>query len=113
MNGERYRSDSEVIASYALKFAKTVGVGNDGKDVWVFDIDETLLLNLPYYAGLGYGGDADQGKTATLYKSEKRQELIDEGYRIHGNSGDQWSDLNGFATGERSFKLPNPLYYTA
>ncbi|GKB75408.1 acid phosphatase 1 [Tanacetum coccineum] len=53
MNGEkkkkRYRSDSEVIASYALAFAKNVAVGNDGKDVWVFDIDETLLSNLPYY----------------------------------------------------------------
>ncbi|GJU39291.1 acid phosphatase 1 [Tanacetum coccineum] len=55
MNGERYRSDSEVIASYALAFAKSVAVGNDGKDVWVFDIDETLLSNLPYYVDHGYG----------------------------------------------------------
>ena len=55
MNGERYRMDSEVIASNALKFAKSVGVRNDGKDVWVFDIDETLLSNLPYYVDHGYG----------------------------------------------------------
>ncbi|PWA64354.1 hypothetical protein CTI12_AA345260 [Artemisia annua] len=55
MNGERYRMDSEVIASHALKFAKSVGVRNDGKDVWVFDIDETLLSNLPYYVDHGYG----------------------------------------------------------
>ncbi|KAL5178548.1 Acid phosphatase 1 [Glycine soja] len=31
-----------------------------------------------------------------------------EGYRIHGNSGDQWSDLGGYAVAARSFKLPNP-----
>ncbi|KAK1413879.1 hypothetical protein QVD17_29615 [Tagetes erecta] len=181
MNGVRYRSDSEVIVDYALKFAKTVNVSGDGKDAWIFDIDETLLSNLPYYANHEYGsevfneksfdewvdsaeapalpaslrlytelqqlgfkiflltgrtefqrestdknlqyagytnyeklllrGDSDVGKPATLYKSEKRQELIDEGYRVHGSSGDQWSDLFGFATATRSFKLPNPLYY--
>ncbi|GAA0168090.1 phosphatase [Lithospermum erythrorhizon] len=56
-------------------------------------------------------GDTDKGKLATIYKSEKRMELTDQGFRIHGNSGDQWSDLIGFAVAKRSFKLPNPLYY--
>ncbi|PKU74023.1 Acid phosphatase 1 [Dendrobium catenatum] len=46
-----------------------------------------------------------------LYKSEKRSEMVADGYRIHGNSGDQWSDLLGSNTGNRSFKLPNPMYY--
>lgn len=53
----------------------------------------------------------DQNKTATIYKSEKRDEMVKEGYRIRGNSGDQWSDLLGYAMSERSFKLPNPMYY--
>ncbi|KAL0317600.1 UNVERIFIED_CONTAM: Acid phosphatase 1 [Sesamum angustifolium] len=53
----------------------------------------------------------DHGKTATLYKSDKRNELIEEGYRILGNSGDQWSDLLGSSMSKRSFKLPNPMYY--
>ncbi|PHU09268.1 Acid phosphatase 1 [Capsicum chinense] len=53
----------------------------------------------------------DKGKPATQYKSEKRKELEDEGYRIRGNSGDQWSDLIGFDVAQRSFKLPNPMYY--
>lgn len=55
MNGERYASDSEVIAGEALAFAEAVEVAGDGKDVWVFDVDETLLSNLPYYAANGYG----------------------------------------------------------
>ncbi|CAI9286019.1 unnamed protein product [Lactuca saligna] len=181
LNGERYRYDSEVIADYAIEYAKTVNIAGDGKDAWIFDVDETLLSNLPWYATHGFGSEvfdedsfnewvdlaeapalpaslrlynelqqlgfkiflltgrtesqrkstdknlldaeytnyeslilrasSDEGKPATLYKSEKRQELMDGGYRIHGSSGDQWSDLLGFAVGTRSFKLPNPMYY--
>jgi HAD superfamily, subfamily IIIB (Acid phosphatase) len=54
---------------------------------------------------------SDIGKTAVAYKSEKRAELEAEGYRIHGSSGDQWSDLLGLPMAARSFKLPNPMYY--
>ncbi|GLT61525.1 hypothetical protein SLA2020_342260 [Shorea laevis] len=56
-------------------------------------------------------GPSDQGKLAISYKSEKRSELVNEGYRIHGSSGDQWSHLLGFALAHRSFKLPNPMYF--
>ncbi|GAY51254.1 hypothetical protein CUMW_132790 [Citrus unshiu] len=220
MTGEHYLSDSEIVSGYSLKHAKSANVSaGDGKDAWVFDIDETLLSNLPYYAAHGFGwplrtqlkhmqlkwpkhdklesdfrshllglscfefrseifnedafdewvdlakapalpaslnfykelkqlgfkiflltgrnefqrntteknllfagysdwkklflrGPSDQGKPATVYKSEKRLELVNEGYRIHGSSGDQWSDLLGFAKAERSFKLPNPMYKT-
>lgn len=55
MTGEHYRSDSEVISEYALEYAKTVSIAGDGKDAWVFNIDETLLTNLPYYAKHGFG----------------------------------------------------------
>jgi acid phosphatase len=183
MNGERYVSDSAAVAEFSTAFAKTVEIGNDEKDAWVFDIDETLLTNLPYYQAHGFGSEvfdetsfdnwvdlgeapalpaslnlynelkqlgfkivlltgrseyqreateknllysgfsdwerlylrglSDHGKPATVYKSEKRQELVDAGFRIHGNSGDQWSDLTGFAVAKRSFKLPNPMYYIA
>uniref|UniRef100_A0A5B7APQ3 Putative acid phosphatase 1-like n=2 Tax=Davidia involucrata TaxID=16924 RepID=A0A5B7APQ3_DAVIN len=183
MTGDRYRSDSEVVADASLAFAKTIEVAGDGKDAWVFDIDETLLSNLPYYEAHGFGsetfdestfddwvdlaeapalpaslrlyrelkqlgfkiflltgrvesqrnttdknllnagysnwerlilrGSSDTGKLAIVYKSEKRKELEDEGYTIHGSSGDQWSDLWGFAVATRSFKLPNPMYYIA
>ncbi|KAJ8750651.1 hypothetical protein K2173_015832 [Erythroxylum novogranatense] len=181
LNGNKYLSDSEVTALDSLAFAETIQIGGDGKDAWVFDIDETLLSNLPYYRIHGYGsepfnelsfdkwvdlaeapalpsslklykklkekgftvflltgrseyqrnvtvknlafagysewerlilrGTSDEGKPAIVYKSNKRSELVNEGYRIHGNSGDQWSDLSGFAVAARSFKLPNPMYY--
>ncbi|KAJ8555494.1 hypothetical protein K7X08_012990 [Anisodus acutangulus] len=183
MTSGRYSSDSSAVADQSLAFANTVNVSNDGLDAWIFDIDETLLSNLPYYVNHGFGseifdevafdkwvneaeapaipaslklykelqqrgfkiflltgrsefqrndteknmlyagysnwerlilrGPSDKGKPATQYKSEKRKELEDEGYRIHGSSGDQWSDLVGFAVAQRSFKLPNPMYYIA
>ncbi|KAF9616018.1 hypothetical protein IFM89_027957 [Coptis chinensis] len=183
VTGDQYVSDSGLVAYDSLEFAKTVEIRGDGKDVWIFDIDETLLSNLPYYAEHGFGTEifndiafnqwvdsaecpaipaslklynelrrlgftiilltgrdehqrsstiknlliagysgyqslilrepSDHGKIAEVYKSEKRKELENEGYRIHGNSGDQWSDLFGAPTATRSFKLPNPMYYIA
>lgn len=52
-----------------------------------------------------------KGQSAIVYKSEIRKQLEREGYRIWGNVGDQWSDLQGDCTGNRTFKLPNPMYF--
>lgn len=181
MTGRAYEIDLGRVANEAAIYARSVELSADGNDVWVFDVDETLLSNLPYYAEHGYGlevfdemefakwvekamapaigsslklyevvqslgfktflltgrsenqrsvtvenlinagfqnwdklilrGSNDHGKQATVYKSEKRSEMVKEGYRIVGNSGDQWSDLLGSEMSLRSFKLPNPMYY--
>ncbi|XP_059668162.1 acid phosphatase 1 isoform X2 [Cornus florida] len=62
---------------------------------------ERLILRTAAYKGLG----------AVVYKSEIRKQLEGEGYRIWGNVGDQWSDLQGDCIGNRTFKLPNPMYF--
>ncbi|KAL1819217.1 hypothetical protein ACET3Z_014086 [Daucus carota] len=54
---------------------------------------------------------ANRGQGGVVFKSEKRKQLVEEGYRIWGNVGDQWSDLQGEFTGNRTFKLPNPMYF--
>lgn len=51
------------------------------------------------------------GKTAVYYKSSERAKLEKQGYRIIGNIGDQWSDLLGTHIANRTFKLPDPMYY--
>jgi len=51
------------------------------------------------------------GKLSNAFKSSERKKLVEEGYRIIGNIGDQWSDIVGDNIGLRTFKLPNPLYY--
>lgn len=49
--------------------------------------------------------------TAADYKTAERKRIVDQGYVIIANIGDQESDLvGGFA--ERTFKLPNPFYLT-
>ncbi|OWM79434.1 acid phosphatase 1 [Punica granatum] len=181
MTGEGYSLDLQRVSEEAGFYAKSVELSGDGKDAWIFDIDETLLSNLPYYANHLFGlevfdhpefdkwverasapaippslrlyeqvlqlgfkvflltgrtekhrgvtvenlinagfqnwdklilrSSEDYVKLATEYKSEKRDEMVKEGYRILGNSGDQWSDLLGSAMSARSFKLPNPMYY--
>ncbi|KAK3410894.1 hypothetical protein EUGRSUZ_J02928 [Eucalyptus grandis] len=181
MLGHQYREDSKVVAREAVLYAKSLKLAGDGKDVWVFDVDETLLSNLPYYAKHGFGaepynstlfnqwvltgkapalpetlelyrellklgikpifltgrtedqrkitssnlrnagfrnwemlilkGSAYSGTTAVVYKSSERRKVEESGYRIVGNIGDQWSDLLGIHAGNRTFKLPDPMYY--
>jgi len=54
--------------------------------------------------------DALTTRSAVEFKAAERKRLVDEGYTIIVNIGDQASDLDGgFA--ERTFKLPNPFYF--
>jgi len=183
MVGGQYLGDSNMAANESIAYANSLKLSGDGKDVWVFDVDETLLSNLPLYAAYNYGGvevgedsftkwadlaeapplpasrrlyahlldlgfkiflltgryDYQRNATeknlvqagyhswealllrepdeyemsAVIYKSERRLKIEKEGFRIRGNSGDQWSDLSGYSFGHRTFKLPNPMYFIA
>ena len=55
MLGQQYREDSRVVAYEAFAYAQGLKLAGDGKDIWVFDVDETALSNLPYYANYGFG----------------------------------------------------------
>ena len=49
-------------------------------------------------------------KSAVDFKAPERRKIAEQGYTIILSMGDQESDLaGGFA--ERTFKLPNPVYY--
>ncbi|CAL5096731.1 unnamed protein product [Urochloa decumbens] len=182
MFGDRFRQDCAVAAREAAAYAETLELAGDGREAWVFDVDDTALTNLPYYADTGFGaqpynatyfdeyvanatapplpevlelyekllalgikvvfitGRHDYQREPTVknlrsagyhtweklvlkpsslrlgssvvpYKSGERQKLVDAGYRIVGNMGDQWSDLVGAPEGDRTFKVPDPMYY--
>ncbi|KAJ8766705.1 hypothetical protein K2173_005316 [Erythroxylum novogranatense] len=113
MKGGMYLSDSEVAFDNMLAYAATVEVGSDGNDAWIFDVDETIISNLPFYKRYGYGNTTETNDTASVFKSRRREELVKEGYKLHGCSGDQWSDLVGYPMARRIFKVPNPMYYVA
>lgn len=55
MTNRGYRIDLERVSKEAGDFAKSVEFAGDGMEAWIFDVDETLLSNLPYYADHGYG----------------------------------------------------------
>jgi hypothetical protein len=55
MLGGRYRQDSSAVVDEAVAYAEGLKLGGKGKEVWVFDIDETSLSNLPYYATHCFG----------------------------------------------------------
>ncbi|KAK4269297.1 hypothetical protein QN277_022476 [Acacia crassicarpa] len=178
----KYRQDSKAVNREAYLWVRTVPLPRDGRNIWIFDIGETTLSNLPYYSQNGFGvhkfnstlfdawvekgvapvlpetlklynkllnlgikivfltgrtvSQTDvtvenlkragyhtweklilkdpkeySGKTALEYKSAERVKLEKQGYRIIGNTGDQWSDILGPAAGRRTFKVPNPMYY--
>ncbi|XP_039143834.1 acid phosphatase 1-like isoform X2 [Dioscorea cayenensis subsp. rotundata] len=163
MIGKRYGEDLAMVVGEAEKYARGLKLGGDGKEVWVFDVDDTALSNLPFYAHRGFGRPAVQQslrlyktllslgikvmflgtdfehdrdiisanlrkvgyitweklllripkvKLSTIsFKSSERKKLQQEGYKIVGNIGDQWSDILGTPEGDRTFKLPNPMYY--
>lgn len=58
MTEGQYWEDSKVAALIILDYVKTLNLSGDGKDAWVFDIDETLLSNIPYYQKHEFGGEA-------------------------------------------------------
>lgn len=181
--GDQYPKDCEFVAKEAAEYAKSLKLPGTGKDIWVFDIDETTLSNVLFYAlpenafgtkttnstslygwlneesaspvpgmvklynqlylmGIkfvfltgrpesarnttetnlkkaGYHTweklilrqPSEENLTALVYKSMRRKELEKNGYKIIGNMGDQWSDLLGTNVGNRTFKVPNPMYY--
>ncbi|KAK8970111.1 Acid phosphatase 1 [Platanthera guangdongensis] len=49
VTGPQYALDSKVVARHAQAYAKNLILAGDGKDVWIFDVDETLISNVHHY----------------------------------------------------------------
>jgi acid phosphatase len=63
------------------------------------------------WKGLALREGAQKAMATVEYKGQERKKIVDAGYRIVMNVGDQWSDLYGEYKAEISVKLPNPFYY--
>jgi acid phosphatase len=61
------------------------------------------------WAGLILRPNNDQNDSVVPFKSSARKGIIQRGYRIVVNIGDQYSDLEG-GYAEKIFKVPNPMY---
>jgi len=63
------------------------------------------------WTGLRLREGPEKTMPTTAYKSSERQKIVDAGYHLLMNVGDQWSDLDGSPRADISVKLPNPFYY--
>ncbi|OAY34642.1 acid phosphatase 1 [Manihot esculenta] len=182
MTSAQYEADSQrAIEEVKLYLSTCCTMEGDGKDAWIFDVDDTLLSTIPFFKKHNFGGEKlnttlleewmkeskapaldhtlnlfneiknkgvkiflissrseilrsvtvdnlinvgyhgwsslilrgldDEFMKVQEYKCWARKQLADEGYRIWGIIGDQWSSFGGLPSAKRTFKLPNSMYY--
>lgn len=62
------------------------------------------------WSGLTFPTDDELKMPSRIYKTAARTKLVEQGYDIILNLGDQPSDLEGGNNGEYTYKIPNPMY---
>ncbi|RZS20854.1 hypothetical protein BHM03_00053418 [Ensete ventricosum] len=55
MIGGQYKSDVDAVVERVAAYLDGVVAADDGKDVWLLDVDDTCLSNLPYYREKHFG----------------------------------------------------------
>ena len=56
MGSSQYKADVQrATDESALFLTETFSLGGDGKDAWIFDVDDTLLSNVAYYKKHHFG----------------------------------------------------------
>ena len=99
--GEGQRADTENNLK-ALGYPVTSSAAGDNVDnVFLKDLTHTWTT---------CDSTGDNVCTTSEVKSETRKYIESLGYDIKGNFGDQFSDLSG-GYADKTFKLPNPMYY--
>jgi predicted secreted acid phosphatase len=63
------------------------------------------------WAGLRLRNGEENHMPTIAFKTQERQKIVADGYRIVMSLGDQWSDLLGEPQADISIKLPNPFYF--
>lgn len=89
MTSTQYKVDSERALEQCALYLSSFQLMGDGKDAWIFDIDDTLLSTTPYYKKHHFGGEKlnrtslegwmKQGKAPALEHSMCLYNKIKEG----------------------------------
>uniref|UniRef100_K3Z9A7 Acid phosphatase n=1 Tax=Setaria italica TaxID=4555 RepID=K3Z9A7_SETIT len=83
MMGGHYRSDSRAVVNEAIAYAEGLELSGKGNEVWVFDIDETALSNLPYYAKHGFGAEPYNWTAFGAYAKQANAPALPETLRLY------------------------------
>ncbi|KAH9323349.1 hypothetical protein KI387_017988, partial [Taxus chinensis] len=57
MTSTQYKVDQERAVEQALMHLNALNLAADGKDAWIFDIDDTLLSTVPFFEDHSFGGE--------------------------------------------------------
>jgi len=74
-------------------------------------INNLKAVGYRHYLGLYMRPDNYQNASIIPFKAGIRKKIIEAGYDIVVNIGDQYSDLTGGFDGDRTFKYQNNMYY--
>ncbi|RVW51997.1 Stem 28 kDa glycoprotein [Vitis vinifera] len=83
MLGHQYRKDSRAVVYEALTYAQSLKLAVDGKDIWVFDVDETSPSNLPYYAKHGFRVEAYNSTQFNNWVYEGKAPALPESLKLY------------------------------
>lgn len=122
---ESSRFDMWALAGNAAPIKPMLNVYNAARDLHMdvffitgrsdlqrFATEQNLLkAGFTGWRGMILRTPSDAKKKASEYKSAARKKLVEQGYRLVLNVGDQQSDLAGDPQAELSLKLPNPFYF--
>ncbi|KAI9107866.1 hypothetical protein K1719_021202 [Acacia pycnantha] len=83
MLGQQYRQDSKAVNREAYLYVRALPLPKDGRNVWVFDIDETTLSNLPYYAQNGFGAEPYNSTTFNAWVEKGAAPALPETQKLY------------------------------
>lgn len=114
--GERAGHDKAIKQTLALyQFAEKNNIAvffitGRHPDMRQNTIKNLKAVGFTHWNGLYFKPDNYTEKSVVAYKSGMREKIIEQGYDIVLNVGDQRSDLKG-GNADMAFKLPNPFYF--
>ncbi|XP_019084647.1 PREDICTED: vegetative storage protein 1-like [Camelina sativa] len=87
---QQYRYDSKTVCKEAYFYAKDLVLRNDTYNVWIFDLDETLLSNIPFYAKYGYGTEKHEPETFRKWLEAGEAPVLPETLHLYQNILELW-----------------------
>ncbi|XP_038718580.1 acid phosphatase 1-like [Tripterygium wilfordii] len=83
MTSAQYESDSErTMDEVRLYLSRCCSLHGDGKDAWIFDVDDTLLSTIPYYKKHGFGGEKLNTSSMEAWMGESKAPALEHTLKL-------------------------------
>ncbi|KAJ6687218.1 ACID PHOSPHATASE-LIKE PROTEIN [Salix purpurea] len=83
MTSAQYTADSErAMEEVRLHVSSCCALQGDGKDAWIFDVDDTLLSTIPYYKKHGFGGEKLNATSFEAWMKQSKAPALDHALKF-------------------------------